>query len=214
MQHSCTYMHLSRVVLVITPETRLIMNKNFITYFILCLAILALGGSIKMLNAGDTLAMDAMEMPAPVSLNVNDLHFSVSEQQQTKSQYCSKDASFTFFFATEFPNAFTLRMVVDSEDPFKLNHRYEIPLEEGGMSLAGLQNYAFGKDDDYATAGWIEFTAFEKEGGILTREGEVRCAIEGRFGFTVAGTGSQPIEVTGGTFRIPEAQYCDLRTTK
>ena len=207
-------MHLSRVVFLITPETKLIMNKNFITYFILSLAILALGGSIKLLNAGDTLAMDAMEMPAPVSLNVNDLHFSVSEQQQTNSQYCSKDASFTFFFATEFPNAFTLRMVVDSEEPFKLNHRYESPLEEGGMSLAGLQNYAFGKDDDYATAGWIEFTAFEKEGGILTREGEVRCAIEGRFGFTLAGTGSQPIEVTGGTFSIPEAQYCDLRTNK
>ena len=207
-------MHLSRVVFLITPETKLIMNKNFITYFILSLAILALGGSIKLLNAGDTLAMDAMEMPAPVSLNVNDLHFSVSEQQQTNSHYCSKDASFTFFFATEFPNAFTLRMVVDSEEPFKLNHRYEIPLEEGGMSLAGLQNYAFGKDDDYATAGWIEFTAFEKEGGILTREGEVRCAIEGRFGFTLAGTGSQPIEVTGGTFSIPEAQYCDLRTNK
>jgi hypothetical protein len=190
------------------------MNKNFITYFILTLAIMTLGGSIKMLNAGDTLVMEEMEMPVPVSLNVNDLQFSVTEQDQTNSQYCSKDDSFTFFFATEFPNAFTLRMVVDSEEPFELNRRYEIPLENGGMSLAGLENYAIGKNDDFATAGWIEFTAFEKEGGILTRDGEVRCAIEGRFGFTVSGNGSQPIEVTEGTFRIPEAQYCDLRTTK
>lgn len=214
MQHYRTQVHLSRVVLLITLAIKLIMNKNFITYFILTLAIMTLGGSIKMLNAGDTLVMEEMEMPVPVSLNVNDLQFSVTEQDQTNSQYCSKDDSFTFFFATEFPNAFTLRMVVDSEEPFELNRRYEIPLENGGMSLAGLENYAIGKNDDFATAGWIEFTAFEKEGGILTRDGEVRCAIEGRFGFTVSGNGSQPIEVTEGTFRIPEAQYCDLRTTK
>ena len=39
-------------------------------------------------------------------------------------------------------------------------------------------------------------------------------APEGTITGAVAGTGSQTIEVTEGTFRIPEAQYCDLRTTK
>ena len=169
-----------------------------------------------MLNAVDTLIMDEMAMPAPVSLMVDDIAFSVTEQSNTNSQYCSKDASFTFFFATTFPNAFTLRMVVDSEEPFKLNHRYDIPLKNGGISLAGIQDYNFGKEDDYATAGWIEFTNFEKEGGILTREGEVRCAIEGRFGFTVSDSTdpNRSIEITEGTFRIPEAKYSDLRTRK
>ena len=192
------------------------MRKNIITFTISLFAALSLGGSIMMLNAVDTLTIDDMSMPSPVSLNVNDLNFSVTEQHNTNAQYCSKDASFTFFFATKFPNAFTLRMVIDSEEPFRLNHRYEIPLKEGGMSLAGLQNYRFGKDDDYAKTGWIEFTSFEKEGGILTREGEVRCAIEGRFGFTATSTNNpdKSIEVTEGTFRIPEAQYCDLRTRK
>lgn len=186
------------------------MRKNIITFAIFSLAAFALGGSIKMLNAVDTLAMDEMIMPAPVSLMVDEIPFSVSEQNCTNSQYCSKDASFTFFFATKFDNAFTLRMIVDSEEPFKLNHKYEIPLKEGGISLASLQNYNFGKDDDYATSGWIEFTNFEKEGGILTREGEVRCAIEGRFGFTL----SNSIDITEGYFKIPQAHYSDLRTRK
>lgn len=186
------------------------MRKNIITFAIFSLAAFALGGSIKMLNAVDTLAMDEMTMPTPVSLMVDDAHFSVSDQNSTNSQYCSKDESFTFFFATTFPNAFTLRMIVDSEEPFKLNHRYEIPLKDGGMSLAGLQNYNFAKTDDYATSGWIEFTNFEKEGGILTREGEVRCAIEGRFGFTL----SNSTDITEGYFKIPEARYSDMRTRK
>lgn len=192
------------------------MRKNIITFAIFSLAAISLGGSIKMLNAVDTLIMDEMAMPAPVSLMVDDIAFSVTEQSNTNSQYCSKDASFTFFFATTFPNAFTLRMVVDSEEPFKLNHRYDIPLKNGGISLAGIQDYNFGKEDDYATAGWIEFTNFEKEGGILTREGEVRCAIEGRFGFTVSDSTdpNRSIEITEGTFRIPEAKYSDLRTRK
>ena len=61
-----------------------------------------------------------------------------------------------------------------------------------------------------------EFTKFEKEGGILTRNGEVMCSIEGRFGFTVsdAGCPDKNMQITEGTFRIPEAQYCDLRTIK
>ena len=192
------------------------MRNNIITFTIALLAALSLGGSIKMLNAVDTLSVDEMSMPAPVSLIVNALNFSVNEQENTSAQYCSKDASFTFFFATTFPNAFTLRMVIDSEEPFQLNRRYEIPLAEGGTSLAGLQNYHFNKNDDYATKGWIEFTNFEKEGGILTREGEVRCAIEGRFGFTISNNENpeKSIEVTEGSFRIPEAKYCDLRTQK
>ena len=64
--------------------------------------------------------------------------------------------------------------------------------------------------------GWIEFTDFQKEGGILTKDGEIRCAIEGRFGF-IAASKSNPertIEVTGGSFKIPEARYSDMRTLK
>lgn len=192
------------------------MQKNIITYTILLISALALGGSIKMLNAVDTLALDDMTMPTPVSLNINGIDFSVSNQENTSSQYCSKDGSFTFFFATTFPDSFTLRMVVDSQEPFRLNYRYEIPFENAGTSLAGLQDYNFSKSDDYATSGWIEFTSFEKEGGILTKEGDVRCAIEGRFGFTAASTDNpeRTIEVTGGSFRIPEAQYCDMRTIR
>lgn len=186
------------------------MRKNIITFIVFSLAALALGGSIMMLNAVDALSMDEMTMPTPVSLMVEDARFSVSDQDNTNSQYCSKDESFTFFFATTFPNAFTLRMIVDSEEPFRLNHRYEIPLKDGGMSLAGLQNYNFAKEDDYATSGWIEFTSFEKEGGILTREGEVRCSIEGRFGFTL----SDSTDIKEGYFKIPEAHYTDLRTRK
>ena len=169
-----------------------------------------------MLNAVDSMMLEDMSMPATVSLNIDQVKFNVHEADFTKSQYCSKDGAFTFFFATTFPNAFTLRMVVDSEEPFKLNHRYEIPFENSGHSLAGLQNYNFAREDDFATTGWIEFTRFEKEGGILTRDGEVRCAIEGRFGFT-ASSSSRPessLEITEGTFAIPEAQYCDMRTIK
>lgn len=192
------------------------MSKNIITYTILTAAVLTLGGSIKMLNAVDTLVVDEMPALTPVSLNVNDVNFNISEADFTKSQYCSRDSAFTFFFATTFPHAFTLKMVVDSKEPFKLNHRYEIPLGDAGSSFAGLQEYSFDKDDDYATSGWIEFTRFEREGGILTKEGEVRCAIEGRFGFK-ASDGIDPdktLEITEGTFKIPEAHYCDLRTIK
>lgn len=192
------------------------MRKNLITYIILSVAILTLGGSIKMLNAVDTLMMDEMSMPTPVSLNINNLNFTETDGEMTNSQYCSKDSSFTFFFATTFPHSFTLRMVVDSDQPFRLNYRYEIPFTESGSSLAAIENYGFSKVDDVATKGWIEFTSFEKEGGILTRDGEVRCAIEGRFGFT-ASSQSNPdltIDITEGSFKIPEAQYCDLRTIK
>ena len=169
-----------------------------------------------MLNAVDSMMLEDMSMPASVSLNIDEVKFNVNEADFTKSQYCSKDNAFTFFFATTFPNAFTLRMVVDSEEPFKLNHRYEIPFENAGRSLAGIQDYNFAREDDFATTGWIEFTRFEKEGGILTRDGEVRCAIEGRFGFTATSSlcPKSSIEVTEGTFSIPEAQYCDLRTNK
>lgn len=192
------------------------MNKNIITLAIIALSALTLGGSIKTLSAIDAFSVDEISMPTPVSLNLDGVNFSVSDKEYTSSQYCSKDNSFTFFFATTFENAFTLRMVVDSEEAFKLNHRYEIPFENSGTSLAGLHDYNFNKSDDYATTGWIEFTGFEKEGGILTREGEVRCAIEGRFGFTATSTENPEIRinVTEGTFRIPEAQYCDLRTLK
>ncbi len=155
-------------------------------------------------------------MPASISLNVDDLHFSINEAEFTQSQYCSKDEAFTFYLASKFPHAFTFRMVIDSNEPFKLNHRYEIPFEDAGTSLAGLLDYGFNKEDDYATVGWIEFTNFEKEGGILTREGEVRCSIAGKFGFTASSTDrpDRKIEITEGTFRIPEAQYCDLRTDR
>lgn len=192
------------------------MNKNIITSAILIFSALTLGGSIKTLSAVDAFSVDEMSMPTPVSLNVEGVSFNVTDSKYTNSQYCSKDNSFTFFFATTFENAFTLRMVVDSEEPFKLNHRYEIPFENSGASLAGLQNYNFNKSDDYATTGWIEFTGFEKEGGILTREGEVRCTIEGRFGFTATSNENpeKQINVTEGRFIIPEAQYCDLRTLK
>lgn len=192
------------------------MNKNIITLAILVFSALTLGGSIKTLSAIDAFAVDEMSMPTPVSLDLEGVNFSVTDKECTNSQYCSKDESFTFFFATTFENAFTLRMVIDSEEPFKLNHKYEIPFENSGTSLAVLQDYNFNKSDDYATTGWIEFTGFEKEGGILTREGEVRCAIEGRFGFTATSIENpeKKIDVTEGRFRIPEAQYCDLRTLK
>lgn len=188
------------------------MRKNIITLTILFAAVLALGGSIRLLNAVDTLMVDEMSMPVPVSLNIDEINFNVTEDEYTSSQYCSKDSAFTFFFSTRFPNAFTLRMVVDSEEPFKLNHRYEIPFENGGTSFAALQDYNFSKGDDQAVKGWIEFTDFQKEGGILTKDGEVRCAIQGRFGFTAADGNGRTIEVTGGSFNIPEAQYCDMRT--
>lgn len=211
-----TYASLTRVSLRETPTTELTMNKNIITYLIISFAVLSLGGSMKMLSAVDSMMLEEMTMPASISLNIEEVNFDMNEADFTRSQYCSKDSAFTFFFATTFPNAFTLRMVVDSEEPFKLNHRYEIPFGDSGKSLAGLQNYNFAREDDFATAGWIEFTRFEKEGGILTRDGEVRCAIEGRFGFTATNSScpESSIEVTEGTFSIPEAQYCDLRTIK
>ena len=192
------------------------MNKNLITYTVLFIAVLTLGGSLKMLRAIDTLAVEEMQMPAPISLNVNDICFNISESDFTSSQYCSKDGAFTFYFASTFPNAFTLRMIVDSKEPFRLNHRYEIPFESAGCSSAMLQDYSFGRNDDRATYGWIEFTGFEKEGGILTRDGQVLCSIEGRFGFTAASSDNpeETIEVTEGTFRIPGAKYCDLRKIK
>ena len=198
------------------PETELTMRKNIIITLILLSAVLFLGGSIKMLNAIDTMMVDDMSMPAPVSLNIDDVNFNVRGNEYTNSQYCSKDGSFTFFFATTFPDAFTLRMVVDSEEPFRLNHRYEIPFEDAGKSFATIQDYRFRKDDDHAVKGWIEFTDFQKEGGILTKDGEVRCVVEGRFGFTAASIANpdKTIEVTAGTFKIPEAQYRDLRIRK
>lgn len=192
------------------------MQKNIITSIVVSIALLTLGGSIKLLRAVDALVMDDMSFPAPISLNINDINFNVEEAEFTKSQYCSKDGAFTFFFTTGFPHAFTLRMVVESDEPFRLNHRYELSNENGGCLSAVLQDYKFNKEDDHATSGWIEFTSFEKEGGILTRNGDVMCSIEGRFGFTVADAENPAgnMEITEGTFRIPEAQYWDLRTIK
>ena len=210
-------MHLSRGVSEETTlNNELTMRKNIITSLILFIAALTLGGSIKMLNAIDTLMVDDMSMPAPVSLNIEDINFNVTENTYTNSQYCSKDGGFTFFFSTQFPDAFTLRMVVDSEEPFRLNHRYEIPFEDAGTSFACIEDYNFNKEDDHAVTGWIEFTDFQKEGGILTKDGEVRCAIEGRFGFTAASKSNpeRTIEVTGGSFKIPEARYSDMRSLK
>ena len=192
------------------------MTKQIITSFIFACAALALGGSIMMLNAVDAFMVDEMSMPAPVTLDIDGINFSATDSENTNSQYCSKDGSFTFFLATTFDNAFTLKMVIDSEEPFKLNHRYEIPLREAGKSSAGIYDYNFGKNDDCAVAGWIEFTSFEKEGGILTRDGDVRCSIAGKFGFTASGTDNpeKTIEITEGSFRIPEARYSDRRTIK
>lgn len=192
------------------------MRKNLITSIVVSVALLTLGGSIKILNALDTLVMEEMVLPAPISLKINDVDFNIDQSEFTKSQYCSKDGAFTFFFTSTFPHAFTLRMVLESDEPFRLNHRYEIPYEHDGTLSAVLQDYNFRKEDDHATSGWIEFTKFEKEGGILTRNGEVMCSIEGRFGFTVSDTGcpDKNMQITEGTFRIPEAQYCDLRTIK
>ena len=108
------------------------MNKNIITLAIIAFSALTLGGSIKTLSAIDAFSVDEISMPTPVSLNLDGVNFSVSDKEYTSSQYCSKDNSFTFFFATTFENAFTLRMVVDSEEAFRLNHRYEIPFENYG----------------------------------------------------------------------------------
>ena len=175
------------------------MRKNLITSIVVSVALLTLGGSIKILNALDTLVMEEMVLPAPISLKINDVDFNIDQAEFTKSQYCSKDGAFTFFFTSTFPHAFTLRMVLESDEPFRLNHRYEIPYNDGTLS-AVLQDYNFKKEDDHATSGWIEFTKFEKEGGILTRNGEVMCSIEGRFGFTVSDTGcpDKNMQITEG----------------
>ena len=80
-------MHLSRGVSEeATLNNELTMRKNIITSLILFIAALTLGGSIKMLNAIDTLMVDDMSMPAPVSLNIEDINFNVTENTYTSSQ--------------------------------------------------------------------------------------------------------------------------------
>lgn len=188
------------------------MNRFF--KILVLVAILTSAGCSKLMDIRNNSEKEAD--PIPVSIVYNDIYMTQDLADKTHSQFYQRKHSFSYFIRTYFTDgALTLRLLISSDKDFVLDQWYALPSAETENVWESFAEIEYDKgywneDDKLATSGRIRFTEFNQT-GKLNYSGEGYCSVEGEFEITFADPEDpdKTIEITNGTFSVPESRYWD-----